>query len=783
MLLAKWTRDKKLEFTFLAVFSAVIIVLFYTLISLNGLILGNDSAVHLAKAQYFLKTGQIPSSAVGWIPPLFEIILSMLISFSGATDVGQMIFLEKVLAVTADWLLFISVYLVGSKFFNKKVGAVAAVFLSMCYPMYEINTWGGFTTVIGLAFLLLLMYYSNLAHKKFGYIMVTFFFAFAIVLNHQLTTFVAVVIMLPVMFLMLIKFKGAYLIGFVALILGGTIAFFAYYFGAIVNHLEVIVHHIFFGNEAYVVQIPYTSFQAFLLYYGFTQFLAIGGIGISYYLLKQRKKLLLFFTLMLSLLVPLFFAESHLFGFLLPFQWFTYYLTPPIVIFAAVCVVFVAEKLSAYLNSNNLQKNWAKPAAVSLILLVSCSVMFFHFDYMYTRVMQAASHNSTSDIHAYDAGIWLSQTYPYDATVVATIHPGDWFSVFSGKHVISQTYDWVGRNDVAESVLKLAYELRGPQTLVKAYETNGYTADENYVDLNQIWYRVSYSSLEANFLSFYQNGKNYRYAFSDLSRTVSLDDQNNPNEITVRYFNDQVALTQTILVQNYSYPIDVSWSIIPLNADIFDVELYLTTYLDLRFNFDIAQIPQLIDWINPWEAPSKTNKSDEWATVSFSASDLADHYVDVYDQQRQTAFAFYFTDLPDWGNIGALANHQIDAVRYRYDFDQIGANQTVIRQYQMLTLTKSSYSTLQPDELQNLFSQKFDEFPVYVHNYKTYIAENNIEFIVYDKTQHDEHTNVLLGSSLLPQLTQCQFLELVYSNSRYDIFKILDNYNQTQVWD
>jgi hypothetical protein len=39
-----------------------------------------------------------------------------------------------------------------------------------------------------------------------------------------------------------------------------------------------------------------------------------------------------------------------------------------------------------------------------------------------------------------------------------------------------------------------------------------------------------------------------------------------------------------------------------------------------------------------------------------------------------------------------------------------------------------------------------------------------------------------LGSLFLPQITQCQFLELVYSNSRYDIFKILGNYTQTQVW-
>ena len=142
---------------------------------MNGLILGNDPAVHLAKAQIFLETGQIPLDSVGWIPPLFQIILAMAISFSGASNVGQLIFLVKALAVIVDWLLFLSVYLVGSKFFNKKIGAVAAVFLAMCYPIYELNTWGGYTTALGIACLLLLFYYSYWATKQFRYVVVTFF--------------------------------------------------------------------------------------------------------------------------------------------------------------------------------------------------------------------------------------------------------------------------------------------------------------------------------------------------------------------------------------------------------------------------------------------------------------------------------------------------------------------------------------------------------------------------------------------------------------------------------
>ncbi len=94
-MLGKLRKRRKLEVGFITVFSALIIVLFYMLISMNGLVLGNDPAVHLAKAQIFLKTGQIPLNSVGWIPPLFEIILATVISLSGASNVGQTILFRK----------------------------------------------------------------------------------------------------------------------------------------------------------------------------------------------------------------------------------------------------------------------------------------------------------------------------------------------------------------------------------------------------------------------------------------------------------------------------------------------------------------------------------------------------------------------------------------------------------------------------------------------------------------------------------------------------------------
>src|ERR1035437_5124993 len=186
------SNEKKIEIAFITIFSVLIFAIFYTLISMNGVVLGNDPAVHLEKAQIFLNTGKIPLANLGWTPPLYEIVLAMFISFTGATDIGQLILLVKVLAVIVDWLLFMSVYLIGSKFFSKKVGAIAAVLLLMCFPIFELNQWGGYTTVLGIAFLILLLLYLPLSIEKFGYLLVTFFVAFSVVLAHQLATFVAV---------------------------------------------------------------------------------------------------------------------------------------------------------------------------------------------------------------------------------------------------------------------------------------------------------------------------------------------------------------------------------------------------------------------------------------------------------------------------------------------------------------------------------------------------------------------------------------------------------------
>lgn len=759
-------NDKRFEIAFAAVFSVLILAVFYVLISMNGVVLGNDPAVHLEKAQIFLNTGKIPLANLGWTPPLYEIILAMFISLSGASSIGQYIFLVKVVAVICDWLFVFSVYLIASRFFDKRVGLVASVLLLMCVPIFEANMFGGYTTVLALAFMLLVFLYTPLAVEHLGYLAAAFFAAFGLVLSHQLAAFLAFFIMPPILLYMLFKSKGKNLKAIFTIILGAGIAFVLYYASAMLPYLGYI-GFVLFGIKAYAYQIPAATFGAFLDNFGFILFFAPVGVAVSCYLLLKQKKPLLTLVLMLSFLVPLFFTESYLLGFYLPFGWFVYYLMPSIVIFGAVAIVFFSDKIAIYYSNHRsaFKRNWVKVLTVLMIVLLS-AVVIYRSDFVYGSIMEASVYYSTSDVKAYDAGVWLKANYPSNSTVVSTYVPGFWLQEFSGMHVIAQTDPTVQRNEIAESVLSLSYEVDHPYTMLKAYEAKGDIVDETYVSIDQVWDQVSYSSGSGDFILYSADGTSNKVALSSLSKQVFFVDQAIPKQIVTVFSNNNFALTRTITMQNTSYPLSTSWTLTPLKSGFSNISLYITELYNLKYHFERAQIPGVLDWINPWYAPdniklthNETGGTD-WAVAGFTNKSLGDGYIGLYDDTNNVAYAFQFIDLPDWGNIGALGNLQIDAVRFQYDFGNLGSNESVTRSYETLAMSQNSYPTLNRGALQSLIGLKTPEFTVNARDYTNYIKENDITFLVYDRNQLDT------------SMIHTRLLQLIYSNDRYVIFKI-----------
>jgi hypothetical protein len=754
-------REKSLETVFAAVFSVLTLALFYALLSGNGLVLGNDPAVHLGTAEMFLATGRIPLSDIAWYPPLYHILLATLISFAGATNIGQMLVLMKTLTALVDWLLLFSVYLMGAKFFGKKYGVLASALMLLSFPLYEINFWGGYTAILSLAFMCLLFLYLALEMKGFGSILVAFIVGFSLVLSHQLATFLTAIILPPFLLVMLIKSKGHYSKAWIAAILGGAIAFFLYYFQAIMSNIGVLFSHVFFTIETYLYQVPSVNAYSFIVDFGFILFFAFLGVFLAFLKLKEEKKLSFFLLLSLSLFVPLFFSQSYLVGLYLPYQWFIYFLLPPMTIFAAVTFSFIIDLFFAsYRRIKTGRKRLMKIVSVSIVIAVLL-MLLLQSQVLGTRINEGIYFYSTSDLDAYNAALWLKDNFPDAVNVTVTEKPGSWFGLYSGMSVIAETDPIVGRNVVAESVLDLACEMEQPLTLVRAYAAKGDISDENYVSIDGVWNRVSYLSDAGNFLSFRENGVERSFPLSSLNREMVFDDQSYPKKFVITYSNDEVVLTQSIIVQNDSYPVNVVWTVSPLKTEIDDVALYISYFLDLTFTFEKAYVPGSLDWASPWSNASYI-QGNEWAVVNFTRESLTENYIAAYDEKNQVAFAIEFADLPDWGNVGVLASNQIDAFRFQYQSDKININQSASYTYQILTFSKSSYPEMQQlSELKSVFNLRpASAFDVETRDYADYIKEFDIEFLVYDKNSFDSK---LLGS---------QLLQLVYSNDEYVICRI-----------
>lgn len=760
-------NEKTLEIVFAVVFSVLVFTLFFALLSMNDLVLGNDPSFHLRRAELFLSTGKIPMGDFAWYPPLYHILLSALIAFTGVTSAEQMLFLIKALTALVDWLLVFSVYLMGTKFFGKKFGVLASALLLLCLPLYEINFWGGYTGILSLAFMCLLFLYLSLSWtgKGFELILVTFIAAFSVVSSHPLATFLTVAILPPFIMILILKSRGKYSRAWIAAILGGAIAFVLYYTQPILARLDMIIAHVFFEIKTMAYQIPFVSFSSFVLNFGFVLFFALFGVVFAFFELRREKKLSFYLLLALSLFVPLVLSQSYLFGLYLPYQWFLYYLVPPMAIFAAVSFSFVIDVFfAAYRKIKSGRKLLMQVVSVAIVVLMVALVLF-RFHTVTAKINESAYFYSTSDVNGYDAAVWLKENFPdSNFNVTVTEKPGSWFAVYSGMPVIAETNPVVEWNLIAESILDLSYEIEHPLTLVRGYVAKGYTSDDAYVSMSGVWQRVSHLDEQGVFLSFTENGVAQRFDLASLDKEIIFNVQSYPKKLAMTYYNDKVALTESLIVHNDSYPVDVVWEVTPLRNGIENVTLYVTHNFDLSFSFEQAYIASVLDWKNPWSNPSASEGTD-WAVANFSSEDMADEYVGVYDEENEVVFALKFGDLPVWGNVGALGNMLIDAVRFEYQLDEVKVNQTASLSYQVLTFSRTSLPELQQlGELNGLFESKVASgVAVSFRSYADYMRDLGVKFLVYEKSRFDG------------KLLNCELLQLVYSNDGYVICMVKGN--------
>lgn len=510
-----------------------------------------------------------------------------------------------------------------------------------------------------------------------------------------------------------------------------------------------------------VYQIPSVTLDSLFLSFGFALVFAFAGLFLALHKLRKEKKLSYFLILFLSLLIPLIFSQSYLFGLYLPYQMFTYFLLPPVAIFAAISLSYVIDLAFASYHRIKIGRKRLMQIVTATIIIAMFLVLLFRFQTVGARINEGVNYYSTSDMKAYEAAVWLRNNYPSSGTVVVTEKPGLWFGMYSGKMVIAETDPVIERNVIAESVLDLSYEIEQPLTLVRALEAKDVISDEMCVSIDNVWKRVSYLSEQQVFLSFNQNNIQYTFDLSGLNRNVTFIESGYPKELIISYSNDKVLLTENILVKNDSYSVDAIWTLTPLSSEITNASLYVSNYFDPSLSFNRAYVPGLLNWQNPWDNPSYIAGNNDWALVDFSPRNMNGDYIGVYDDKNQVAYAIKFENLPDWGNIGVLANKMVDAIRFQYQLGNIPLDETVSSKYQILTFSKTSYPEIQLDSLRSMFDSKpTSTFDVATRDYADYIKENDVKFVVYDKKSFDSK---LLRSNLLEQ---------VYSNDEFIICKI-----------
>lgn len=751
---------KKLELIYIAVFSIVSLVFFFMLLSSNGLVLGNDPAFHLGRAEMILASGEIPMGDFMWYPPLYHMLLSAIIAFTGAASIEQLLFVMKALTALINWLLIASVYLIGSKFFGKKYGILASALMFLSLPLYEINSWGGYTTILSLAFMCVLILYLPAITRSIQPVFITFFVSFSLVLSQQLGTFLIAFIVPPSVLVLFITSKGKYLKAGIVALLGGAVAFFLYYIQPILARFDMVIYHVFFGIQNMVYQIPSVTLDSLFLSFGFALVFAFSGLFLALHKLRKEKKLNYFLILFLSLLIPLIFSQSYLFGLYLPYQMFTYFLLPPVAVFAAISLSYVIDLAFASYSRIKIRRKRLMQIITATIVIAMFLVLLFRFQTVGARINEGTNFYSTSDLRAYEAAVWLRNNYPSSGTVVVTEKPGLWFGMYSGKMVIAETDPVIERNVIAESVLDLSYEIEQPFTLVRGLEAKDLISDEMYVSIDSVWKRVSYLSEQQVFLSFNQNNIQYSLDLSGLNRNITFVESGYPKGFIISYSNDNVLLTENILVQNDSYSVDVVWTLTPLHSEITNASLYVSSYFDPSLSFNKAYVPGLLNWQNPWDNPSYIAGNNDWALVDFSPRNMNGGYIGVYDGKHQVVYAIKFENLPDQGNIGVLANKMIDALRFQYQLGNVTLNEMVSSKYRILTFSKTSYPGMELGGLQYMFDSKPTSFDVITRDYTDYIKENDVKFVVYDKKSFDSK---LLHSNLLEQ---------VYSNNEFIVCKI-----------
>jgi hypothetical protein len=753
-----------IELVFVIIAAASLFILTVHEMSTDGILPGNDPAVHLGKARQIVMDERVSYSEVAWYPPLFHTIVAMLQIFAGTLDVMAAAFFLKLLIATFYVLILLSTYLLSRKLFGTGVAVVSAVFTILSVPLFEMVFWGGYANFMGLAYIAFIFYVLN---KDLGVVVKTlllFWGAFTLVLSHQLAAFVFVLIFVPAFFITSVGSKRK-LIAFLAVVVGGGLAIVAWYARILIEYSDIVIQHVFFMMEENVYLISTVSLDFLIETLGASLFLALTGIPLMLIILKKKKALKDSILIVFWFVVPFLLAESFLFGVHLPYNRFIYFFATPIAILSAV-TVFSLTKIPPFLESKVFSKITKKPkilgaAAKILILALIFSLFVSQVDVFLLRVESYPQYYERASIASYDSGLWVKQHSVTDGTVITTRSPGSWFYIFSDHRTIQETDPLVARNAVAEAVLYSFYEMDNSVTLTREFEPVSPSAgQEIYVSRFNIWKNcISIPNSQASFIYVNPFGLWIKIPLSETEESIYWR-QNSTDEaqLVSEYVHELFTVEKVVTLSSNSSVVNIEWNI-EAHQNLARVKLALSNYLEPSLDYKEALVPGVLEWQNPWDNPTYIDGFENWAVTEGPTDMLDGNIVAMLDEKNGVLTVLELDDIPNWFTLGALRNRTIDALRLRYELGDLAEGEKTQVSLSVLVhaFEDEKVEKGTTEDLKQLLDAKMD-LPVQVRDFLTYIEEYNIKFVAVD-TQR-----------VLSNIKATPALDKIYNNGRIIVY-------------
>jgi hypothetical protein len=732
-------RLSKFELVFVLFTALALFAVTVHLMSLDGILPGNDPAVHIAKAETIIANKGVAYSDIPWYPPLFHAFLAILLLLAGAVDIAVASLLVKLMVAAITVLILLSTYVFSRRFLGVGVAVCSAIFTFMSVAFFEMVFWGGYTSYLGLAYIPFILYiaYANFSGPVKTSLLIAM--SFALVLTHQLSAFVFFLIFVPSFFVSSVKSRGRLMV-FLAIIVGGGLGILAWYGDMILRYSDIMFAHLFFGAKEYLYNIPSANLESFIKIFGFTLILGIIGIPLAFASMKKRKLLSVYLLLVLWLAVPFIMSQSYLFGIYILYGRFIPYLATPIAILAGVSAYSLTKLPSRLATKFQNAKNRVKLRNRTQILVFALLLSLFLSQSALSleQINSFPWYYDVSGLSGVKTSEWLQHNSLPKGVVIVSEKPGSWLHLITDYMTVEETDPLYGRNAEAEAVEYLFFEVETNSTLTREYLLNGPLSGQVfYSSVHNVWEKVFSISDSTVYVAYMDNmGSNDVISLSEIPKTTYWTQKKVDSvQMTSEYSHALFSVTKQVTISQFSSSINLDWTF-TAKMDLADAKIRIYSQTDPTLSFQEALIPGLLQWQNPWDNPSRVDPQQSWAVVECPPDNLTDDIVALRDSKNGKLAIFQFGALPDWFNVGALENRAIDAVRVGYEFGALAKNESKQVSFSFATASfePSSFEWETTESLKRFMNAQTNQ-KIQARDFLTYIDDYNIEFVVVSAQQ------------------------------------------------